>query len=511
MSLMALLVLGSALPVQAYIGFALGNPVGGTYVGACDGAQLLEPTAGQMFMARANGNNDFLSVLNNGTTLKGCNGWSGGFYDCPGGNFHPEPTTAAEAVYVVVPMYPSGEAATQHRGWAFVDVTPGTTADFGANVSQGFEALSVGPYYATSGAAGTNSGFDYRFRGLVEFGRDQVGAITCRVGGDPAATDYASRAIAGYNIYRLNNIPVGTSTPQHYLCGPDLNCGTKADNGWIAFIPSGTGAGGSGLNLSTPAAAAASSDNNVNDAFGVQGGPNGTGVEQDIVLIYSDNPGRSATAPANLQGVYSYVAQPVLKGTIPASTGACGPLYGSCRVGDLTGDTVNDAWDLDGDTSWDFVSPQADGGTAGLGLTADLAGSRTILVSTDMEATGSNANPAGDALQFQGIYNGKSQAFDINFISAIETGVAGFNLYRSIQPNDSTSFAKVNGNLIPAKGTSLSSYVYSDPVRVQARRGDVTFYYKVEAVRTDGTTKLYGPYQVTYTGATEQRRDRGMR
>jgi len=493
LSMMALLALGAALPVQGYIGFILGNPASGVEFAPCDAAQLVEPTAGNLYMAREGNPNDILAIMDNGVTLFGCNGWSGGFYDCPGANFKPEPTTATESVYVVVTGYPSGETDQTHRGWVLVDVTQGTTADFGANVGQALWPLTVGPYVAQGGASGTNSGFDYRFRGIVEFGRDQSGSITCRIGGDAAGTAFDDRPIAGYNIYRLCGATAATTTPRHYLCGPDLNCSTTADNGFVAFVPSGTGSGGTGLNLSTPAAAAATSDNNVADAYGVQGGPNGTGAEQDAVLIFSDNVGISPKPLANPQAACDYVFQPVIKGNASE---------------DADADTIPDL-DLDNDGTPEFISPQ--GATNGLGLTADLGGNRVILISGDLQATGSAATPAGDALQFQGIYNGKTQAFDINFISSLETGLAGYNLFRSTLSNDPSSYTKVNGAMIPAKGASLSSYVYSDPFRAQARKGNLTYYYKVEAVRTDGTSKLYGPYQVTYTGATEQRRDRGMR
>ena len=240
MSFMALLILGAALPLQGYIGLILGTPTGGNDFGACEGAELLEPTVGNMYMAREDDPNDILAILDGGATLLGCNGWSGGFYDCPGGNFAPEPTTATEAVWAVVPMYPAGEAATDHRGWLFMDVTAGTTADFGPNVTQALWPDSVNPGVHETGSVpgDPTTGFDYRIRAVVEFGRDQTGSgPTCRIGGDANGTDFDDRPILGYNVFRLVGIDPATSTPDHYLYGPDLTGGT-ADDGWVGFIPS---------------------------------------------------------------------------------------------------------------------------------------------------------------------------------------------------------------------------------------------------------------------------------
>jgi hypothetical protein len=497
MSFMALLVLGAALPLQGYIGLILGTPTGGNEFGACEGAELLEPTVGNLYLGRegspsGSGWNDNLAVLNGGNDLIGCNSWAGGFFDCPGGNFAPEPTTAEEAVWAVVPMYPAGEAAGDHRGWLFMDVTAGTTADFGFNVTQGLWPLSADPGAAQGGTtADPNSGFDYRIRAVVEFGRDMTGSgPTCRVGGDAMGTDFDDRPLLGYNVYRISGVAAATSTPDHYLYGPDLTPGT-ADDGWVGFIPSGTGAGGSGLNLSDAQASASANDNDTADAYGVEG--TGASVEDDVHLIYSDNPLFGNVGTGELADTMTYVFQPVLKGD--ATTHPNG--------GDVDGDTIPDV-DLDGDTTPEFISP----GGVGLGLTADIGGSRAILISGDITADGSTPTPAGDAVQFEGSYNARTGAFDLHFISSLEADLAGFNLYRS---EDARSFRQVNGSLIPAKGTALAKYVYTDPMRIRTRSGEVTVYYKVEAVNLDGSTDLYGPYSVTYTAAGEAHRSRSIR
>jgi hypothetical protein len=50
--------------------------------------------------------------------------------------------------------------------------------------------------------------------------------------------------LAGYNLYRLDGMPANVSTPVHYLCGPDADCATTSDNGWIALVPDAPGADG---------------------------------------------------------------------------------------------------------------------------------------------------------------------------------------------------------------------------------------------------------------------------
>jgi hypothetical protein len=438
-----------------------------------------------MYMAREGNPNDILAILNGGADLIGCNGWATGFYDCPGGNFAPEPTTADEAVWVVVPMYPSGEAATDHRGWVFVDVTPGTTADFQFNVTQELMPLSVDPGVATGGTlADPTTGFDYRLRAVVEFGRDEVGsAVSCRVGGDAQGTDFDDRPLLGYNVYRLVGVDPATSTPDHYLYGADLTPGT-ADDGYVGFIPSGDGT--TGLDLTNAGDVAANNDNDVTDPYGVEGAG---GAEADVILIYSDNPIFGNIPPGDVTApMVTYAFQPVLKGS---------------ASGDADGDGYDDL-DLDGDTTPEFISP----GGNGLGLTADIGGGRAILISGDLMGDGTTPTPAGDAVQFEGAYNPKTRAFDLHFISSLEANLAGFNLYRS---EDARSFRQVNTSLIPAKGTALASYVYSDPMRIRARSGSVTLYYKVEAVNMDGSTDLYGPYSVTYTGAADAHRGRSIR
>jgi hypothetical protein len=391
-----LLALAATCPISGYIGFVVGVPTPGAEFGNCEDTNLLGAEWGGLSMSVEINPSRILSVLNGGSFLSGCNGWSeGSGYDCPGGNFHEdEPDSGDDSVWVIVGMYPESEPATQHRGWVFLDITRGTDLDLGSNVTQALAPGSTEPGYWPDGflippearralepprlrpavpmaALYPSLGISYRFRAVAEFGRDWPGSVlTCRIGGDPEGTGFDDRALAGYNIYRLMDVPAQESTPDHYLKGPDLMSGT-GDEGWVAFYPSGIGAGGSGLDLSNPGGPPWENDNDPNDCFEIEGldwdGDTDIDHEDDAILVYQDRPGLAPNAPTPAElatRTFSYVFQPVLKGEP-------GP--------DTDGDTIPDL-DLDGDTVPEFISP----GGIGLGLTADIAGHRTILISPEV-------------------------------------------------------------------------------------------------------------------------------
>jgi phosphodiesterase/alkaline phosphatase D-like protein len=84
----------------------------------------------------------------------------------------------------------------------------------------------------------------------------------------------------------------------------------------------------------------------------------------------------------------------------------------------------------------------------------------------------------------------------INWITASEPNVAGFNIFRSFQ--ETGDYEKVNETLISALGnaTSGASYEYVDQPQ-QTR----DYYYKLEAVALDGLVNYYGPVFVGLTSA----------
>ena len=102
----------------------------------------------------------------------------------------------------------------------------------------------------------------------------------------------------------------------------------------------------------------------------------GVPLSGDEAFVYHDAPNTpdgsaraNGTAPRG-GTAYWYAVQPVIDGT-PAAWGAvtlCGSAEGDRRM-DLDGDTIYDAVDLDLDGSPEFISPHADWGLPGLGLT----------------------------------------------------------------------------------------------------------------------------------------------
>jgi hypothetical protein len=80
----------------------------------------------------------------------------------------------------------------------------------------------------------------------------------------------------------------------------------------------------------------------------------------------------------------------------------------------------------------------------------------------------------------------------VEWTTESEVDVAGFNLYRSENPNG--PYVKVNTTLIPGSPDPLlgGKYVYTDTNVVAGQ----TYYYKLEDVDLDGTITLHGPIEV---------------
>jgi hypothetical protein len=70
---------------------------------------------------------------------------------------------------------------------------------------------------------------------------------------------------------------------------------------------------------------------------------------------------------------------------------------------------------------------------------------------------------------------------------------AGFNLYRS--ESESGAYSKINGSLIPARGTPTrgASYAYVD----DAVKNRKIYYYKLEDVDINGKSTMHGPVSAT--------------
>ena len=70
---------------------------------------------------------------------------------------------------------------------------------------------------------------------------------------------------------------------------------------------------------------------------------------------------------------------------------------------------------------------------------------------------------------------------------------AGFNLYRS--ESEGGAYSKINGSLIPARGTPTrgASYAFID-ADAKYRR---TYYYKLEDIDLSGKSTMHGPVSAT--------------
>ena len=80
----------------------------------------------------------------------------------------------------------------------------------------------------------------------------------------------------------------------------------------------------------------------------------------------------------------------------------------------------------------------------------------------------------------------------VEWTTESEVNLAGFNLYRSDDPEG--PYIKVNDALIPASPDPVTggSYVYTDT----AVTAGVTYYYKLEDVELDGSSTMHGPIEV---------------
>ena len=88
----------------------------------------------------------------------------------------------------------------------------------------------------------------------------------------------------------------------------------------------------------------------------------------------------------------------------------------------------------------------------------------------------------------------------INWITAIEADIAGFNIYRSQQENG--EYSKVNESMIVALGDATSGAIYNY-VDNPEQPGD--YYYKLQSVSLDGNTSFHGPVFVGLTSADKNK------
>jgi subtilisin family serine protease len=92
------------------------------------------------------------------------------------------------------------------------------------------------------------------------------------------------------------------------------------------------------------------------------------------------------------------------------------------------------------------------------------------------------------------------QAVSINWITASETNMNGFNVLRQIYCTNHqvsiTNAHRVNSNLIPATNTAMTrEYSITD----YETEGENEYLYWLQTIKIDGTTNVYGPVSVSIT------------
>ena len=477
LGLTAVALLAMALPLSAYSGFVIGTPNASDF-GDCDAAALTftGSDVAQMFVLRegGTGSNDILySIEGNSKVLGGTYG-SDGIYDFPGANFQTPPTTNEETVWVLVTTYPGGAADGAHQGWFHIDNTPGLSEDMAPgpvpNVIQTVRLpnATAGVIQGGDPALDDTTGVDVSFEYPTEFGGgvDQVGTLPCDIGGLQTPDNvFENRLFLGFNVYRINvtqsGLDAATSVPADYLCGPDGDCTTTADNGFVGFVQLGDFC--SALCVDDPTDTTGSGPGGVED----RGNTNPDIVFSDHVSFQPSDPGLTTD-------VFTYVYQPVIKGN-PSGTWNGMP-----------------ALDLDGDTIPEFVSP----GGQGLGLTANgpTPTAPTILISSDVVVDGGTPTPVDGAVDLKAALEGNG--LNLSFLSSLEGNVVGFHIYRSM---DGQSYVQATQEMIPSTGTPLHQYGWTDNMNVRRIKAD-SLTYKVEAVLGDGSTQMYGPFEVSLEG-----------
>ena len=103
---------------------------------------------------------------------------------------------------------------------------------------------------------------------------------------------------------------------------------------------------------------------------------------------------------------------------------------------------------------------------------------------------------AGLALGYRTVVAPTEAVVIVEWTTASEVDTAGFNLYRSEDPDG--PFTRINDHLIPASPDPLlgGSYAFTDTDVVAGH----TYYYQLEDVEIDGTATRHGPIEVKAVG-----------
>lgn len=101
-----------------------------------------------------------------------------------------------------------------------------------------------------------------------------------------------------------------------------------------------------------------------------------------------------------------------------------------------------------------------------------------------------NTRAAVSLIYFYGIP--RDQAVNLEWQTAGELNLEGFDLYRSV--NQNSDYIKINQTIIPAEGDALMGDFYR--VTDNQLTNGTTYYYRLDLIRTDGGVVRYGPLQV---------------
>lgn len=379
---------------------------------------------------------------------------------------------------------------------------PGTSSQFGVQVRPGnVKQFPVGT---------TTNAINVAFAMAIDI-NDTGSATGCSWGAehsDPLVTTETFGAIQGYNIYRIPGSAGTVPTPADVMAA--VRTATETDGGWVGFVDMRTLHQGVADTPVPPGTYPSPSPLEINpnaDIGGMQN-PNGVINDADEVLIFQDSantpggsprPGGAVLAPNVTGQSYWYFAQPAIVGNVAEFTGTVGfttnLLFSGVHVCDLDGDGVGagDGVDLDAvpcnTASPEFISPQAEYGLPGLGLTFN----NLPLLSSGMFHDSGRALPAGGQVRLSGSATGSSVS--LQFTTGLEQGsVLGYNVYRVVGENR----VRVNEQPILAQGSESNVYTLADAA-TQVGRGVTggALTYMVETVYSDGTPSTFaGPFTV---------------
>lgn len=367
-------------------------------------------------------------------------------------------------------------------------------------------------------------GINIAFAPIVDINPiDLIGGAGCTIAGrdadpqDPAATNASPTigGIIGYNVYRIPDTG-GVPTPADFTT-PETDA-SAATSSWVYFMDmrqihmriadNNTGSPGTVSPAELGVGGAA-------DLSGMQN-PDGIAYSGDEFMIFQDSAKNrtvlrmGGTAPT-VTNNYWYAVQPVLVGKVSQF----GPLVGF-TVNDTTTFSGDHRIDFDGDGMFDgvnldtvtandrvqpeFISPQAELGLDGLGLT----NGGVLLLSAPIFYDGTQPLPASGQVSLSGSATGND--VNLQFTSGLEQGsVLGYNVYRVA----GDARVRVNEQPILAQGTDSNVYQLVDAAVPTTRGAHGSVSYMVEIVYSDGTAnKMVGPFSVTLDRAQPVRRRR---